>query len=367
MKNTIKSISLAFVLLLGGCTSRTNSSVKNSTTIELGEFSIHNQYQDGLINNTYDQYFRYGYGGKERSTPEPVHIDFSNEFQTADQEYKVQVSTTNTFNTYYQTSCKTNSYDFYNGKLQQDYYARFSTDDHFETSNIYHFKIKDSIYRPIYLDGVTNVRDFTSWPLSNGKKLKQGVLYRGATLNTSKSDTMYLEITPSGLEEMVNHLNIKTEIDVRMNVTDNNYNENGNFTNEVIPEVTYYNIPWDYRRKDNFMTECKDVIKKVMEQLSVSTYPVYFHCSHGADRTGVTFFLLGALVGMSEEDLYKDYLLTNLGKIGGTRTEEDPKSYIEDLKALEGDTLSEQANSFLLDCGVIQETINSIKDKLLED
>lgn len=367
MKNTIKSISLAFVLLLGGCTSRTNSSVKESTTIELGEFSIHNQYQDGLINNTYDQYFRYGYGGKERSTPEPVHIDFSNEFQTADQEYKVQVSTTNTFDTYYQTSCKTNSYDFYNGKLQQDYYTRFSTDDHFETSNIYHFKIKDSIYRPIHLDGVTNVRDFTSWPLSNGKKLKQGVLYRGATLNTSKSDTMYLEITPSGLEEMVNHLNIKTEIDVRMNVTDNNYNENGNFTNEVIPEVTYYNIPWDYRRKDNFMTECKDVIKKVMEQLSVSTYPVYFHCSHGADRTGVTFFLLGALVGMSEEDLYKDYLLTNLGKIGGTRTEKDPKTYIEDLKALEGDTLSEQANSFLLDCGVTQETINSIKDKLLED
>ncbi len=360
MKNLINSLSLVTLLLLSGCSTKV-------TTVELGEFSIHNEYQENFINNTYDQYFRYGSGSRERSIPAPVHIDFSGEFQIAETEYKVQISESNTFDTYYQTTTATNSYDFYNGKLQQEYFARFSETDNFEKSNIYHFTIKDSIYRPINLDGATNVRDFTGWSLSTGKKLKQGVLYRGATLNTSRSDTTTLEITSAGLEEMIHHLGIKTEIDVRMNVTDNKYNENGNMTDAVIPEITYYNIPWDYRKKDDFMVECKEAIKASFEQLAASTFPVYFHCSHGADRTGVTFFLLGALVGMSEEDLYKDYLLTNLSNIGSSRNEDDPKLYLEDLKSLEGSTLAEQANTFLLSCDLSQTTINTIKNAILED
>ena len=311
MKNTIKSISLAFVLLLGGCTSRTNSSVKQSTTIELGEFSIHNQYQDGLINNTYDQYFRYGYGGKERSTPEPVHIDFSNEFQTADQEYKVQVSTTNTFDTYYQTSCKTNSYDFYNGELKQDYYARFSTDDHFETSNIYHFKIKDSIYRPIHLDGVTNVRDFTSWPLSNGKKLKQGVLYRGATLNTSKSDTMYLEITPSGLEEMVNHLGVKNEINLAGDSSSYNLKLEG--TNLITACRMDTSSTGGFHHFSRNAEAVKNFFYFIADE---ENYPLFYHCKIGTDRTGLCTVLLHGLLGMSLNDIYQDYLFSNFGKIG---------------------------------------------------
>ncbi len=360
MKKLIQSLSLMTMLLLSSCS-------KPIETIELGEFSAHNEYQAGFISNTYNNYARYGTGTKEKSIPNPVHIDFSQEFKNAETEYKVQISTTNTFDDCYQTTTATNTYDFYNGKLLQDYYARFTASDSFEKSNIYHFKIKDSIYRPIYLDGVTNVRDFTGWPLSTGKKLKQGVLYRGATLNTSRSDTMYFEITSTGLDQLIKHLGVKTEIDVRMNRQDNDYNENGNMTNDAIPEITYYNLPWDYRNKDNFMTECKDAIKASFDQLAASTFPVYFHCSHGADRTGVTFFLLGALAGMSEEDLYKDYLLTNLGKTRGTRNEEAPTQYLADLKALKGSSLSEQANTFLLSCGIEQKTINTIKEAILED
>ena len=39
------------------------------------------------------------------------------------------------------------------------------------------------------------------------------------------------------------------------------------------------------------------------------------HCSIGTDRTGVICFLINALLGVSEEDLYKDYLFSMFGMI----------------------------------------------------
>ena len=39
--------------------------------------------------------------------------------------------------------------------------------------------------------------------------------------------------------------------------------------------------------------------------------PVYFHCSVGADRTGSIAFLIGALCGMSEDQLAKEFELTS--------------------------------------------------------
>ena len=40
---------------------------------------------------------------------------------------------------------------------------------------------------------------------------------------------------------------------------------------------------------------------------------MYFHCAGGADRTGTLAFLIEALVGVSENDLSKDYELTTFG------------------------------------------------------
>ena len=36
-------------------------------------------------------------------------------------------------------------------------------------------------------------------------------------------------------------------------------------------------------------------------------YPIVMHCSIGTDRTGMLAFLINSLLGVSEEDLYKDY------------------------------------------------------------
>ena len=44
----------------------------------------------------------------------------------------------------------------------------------------------------------------------------------------------------------------------------------------------------------------------------VTKYPVYLHCTHGMDRTGIVCFILEAILGISEEDLVRDYQLSAL-------------------------------------------------------
>ena len=42
----------------------------------------------------------------------------------------------------------------------------------------------------------------------------------------------------------------------------------------------------------------------------VNNYPVYFHCTHGKDRTGGIAYVVEALLGMDEESMYRDYLFS---------------------------------------------------------
>ena len=42
-----------------------------------------------------------------------------------------------------------------------------------------------------------------------------------------------------------------------------------------------------------------------------SNYPIYTHCQGGADRTGTYAFLLNGLLGVSYEDLTRDFELTS--------------------------------------------------------
>ncbi len=49
-----------------------------------------------------------------------------------------------------------------------------------------------------------------------------------------------------------------------------------------------------------------------------SNYPILFHCTSGADRTGTFAFLLNGMLGVGIDDLYRDFELTCIA-MGGKR------------------------------------------------
>ena len=99
----------------------------------------------------------------------------------------------------------------------------------------------------------------------------------------------------------------------------------------------------------------------------LSNLPAFFHCDIGTDRTGANAFLLGALLGKSEIDLYKDYLFSNFGNIGGSRKLIDLHTRIDSLFTFDGDTLQEKAINYLEYIGIKEERITNFINYCLED
>lgn len=97
-----------------------------------------------------------------------------------------------------------------------------------------------------------------------------------------------------------------------------------------------------------------------------ASYPVYFHCSIGTDRTGMIAAMLNGLLGVSEEDLCRDYVFSNFGKTGSVRQVNTIETdVLSKMKRYEGETLQENIENYLLSCGVTAEQIASIRSMLL--
>lgn len=159
--------------------------------------------------------------------------------------------------------------------------------------------------RMLKIDNIYNVRDMGGWEGLDGYVMRYGAMVRGSRLNTNGSSTKI--ITSSGIRDLL-WVGIRSELDMR-NSGDAN-NAKYSFLGEDYP---IYNVNNAYNSRiatfDNAPQSIEGV-QKVIEWLKADK-PVYFHCSVGADRTGTVAFLVGALCGMSEDALSKEFELTS--------------------------------------------------------
>ena len=176
------------------------------------------------------------------------------------------------------------------------------------------FKVSDKYsLRTITIDGVSNVRDLGGWVAKDGKQVPYGKLYRGGELKVIQS---------SGRNTYLNTLGIKTEIDLRGDNPQQVITDSGlSYRNypiwmytSIIPDfsITYPDGP-----TFNYESYSVTSIKSIFETLAdPNNYPVYYHCSAGADRTGTLSYLINGLLGVSYEDLTKDFELTSFSVFG---------------------------------------------------
>ena len=126
-------------------------------------------------------------------------------------------------------------------------------------------------------------------------------------------------------------------------------------------EHIYYSIPM---YEGVFEDYAKDRVRSVFSKLAQeSSYPVYLHCTYGIDRTGTICYLLGAMLGMSEHDLLREYRLSAL--YHGTVPQSSLGKFMEELQTYPGDTLQEKAQWYLLSIGVTEQELTAIRQILL--
>ena len=301
--------------------------------------NFHTDDQQSYLDGDYRNYAKYANGKEEKSIPLPITLEAGNEKEitlSMDKDFKDS-------KTYAVNDGVAKVYNLFSGTTY--YYKVGNKTKSFVTS---------SGVRNLYIDGVTNVRDIGSYTKEDGKPLKQGLLYRTSKFNNDESTD--LMITKKGLNT-VRELGIKSELDLRK-VEDN---ENGGITVSPLgSNVNYYSIPM--LSSGNIMTLNKDIMDDIFAILgNKDNYPLAFHCSIGTDRTGYIAFLVEALCGVNEDTLYRDYLFSNFGLIGGLRTYNTIERYLDTINGVEGTNLSEKTYNYLKDSGVSTTDLDNVR------
>ena len=341
----VLSLSLLFML----STSLVGCNASNVTPT----YDIHTEEQAKYLEGDYNLISLYADGTKELSKPNLVYFEFDpvkgNELTNF---YCSQYEDFSVLESHYQMGSSSHFVVLDNLQINTTYYWYIQNGD--RKSEVKTFNIESHAPRVLDIDGLTNARDLGGYITSDGTYTNQGLIYRTSRLNENES-TLPL-ITKAGVAEMTKHLKIKSELDLRR--VDNN--ENGGIIESPLgKDVNYYSVPM--KSGGNCILLNTNVIKDAFAVLgNEENYPVVIHCSIGTDRTGMLCFLINALLGVSEEDLYKDYLFSNFADIGGNRTPSTIKTYLNLLKFEEGDTLAEKTKNYLLGIDVAESDINKV-------
>ena len=336
---------------------------------------MHTSLQLAYIKDSYENISTYAKGDAEKSKPEPVTITWQAKNKETATDTKLLLSEDESFETYQTIKVTSKKIKLYNLIARKKYYYQLTgtINGKTVTSEVKSFATDSYLPRVIDCEGVTNMRDLGGYNVSGGV-VKQGLIYRSGRLNKSYVNEIQIEVTEKGMETL-KELGIKTEIDLRTTVYD--YNELGGYENEDVgplgEDVNYYKCPMLYKNEQGAHTpnvpgnweQVQNVFAYMADE---SNYPMIIHCNIGTDRTGFISYLLNAFLGVSKEDLYRDYLFSNFGNIQGSRSLSRISDYVNAIDACEGDTLSQKAERYLVDTiGVSQSVLDSIKEIMIEE
>ena len=280
------------------------------------------------------------------------------------------------------------------------------------------FRTSDTPPRMMHVPGVNNIRDIGGWIALDGRRIKQGMAYRSGGLNynahtyyTCEETLAFYEagvledkfgeigrkvkeqierdkgefkfdpkapflrksiikevhkgrerMTPEGIHIANEVLGMKSDIDLRS--ADECWGMTASPLGDKVKWWHYSILP--YARMAN--PEVKENIKHIFKVfLDEKNYPIDFHCIGGADRAGSVAFLVGAVLGMSDDDLDKDWDFTCFvyeSQSFGHKSRFDKLRAVFD--AYPGNTTREKVEAYLGELGFTDADFNKLRSLLLE-
>ena len=179
--------------------------------------------------------------------------------------------------------------------------------------------------RIVRLEGIDNFRDYGGYDTGGGRKLRPGLLYRSAGHGAA---------TDADLDAMA-AMGIGVIVDLRRGEERGRLpsRRHAAFTGQVIEndlgdvatdpwlefiktsdasEASFRGYLLNYYRHAPFEPRHIDLFTRYFRVLAEADGPVLIHCAAGKDRTGLLAALTHHLMGVHRDDIFADYLLTNM-------------------------------------------------------
>ncbi len=267
--------------------------------------------------------------------------------------------------------------------------------------------------RLLAVPGVPNVRDLGGRVGLDGRRMKQGLIYRTAGLNDNPEDIDFLtwaqcraefdagtltkrgrwqaghmadiyrgkidandwHRVPTGLcargrerltdesrRILLEDLGIRTDLDLR-----SSGEVEGMRVSPLGDRVNWINVPFEAYNglaKTNGMAAVKAAFDVFLDP---ANYPLLFHCIGGQDRTGSLAYLLEALLGVDDDELAKDWECSGFTNAGNWFRHETLYNQIPELlKAYPGETTRTRVEAYLKACGLTDRDFATLRALLLE-
>ena len=295
----------------------------------------------------------YADGKTENFAPLPIVFRWEN---PENGFYTLELSTDRTFTGALSYAVAGGEKEIYNLYIGAEYFWRVTSPSGI-VSDVYRFTTAENQRRTVYAPGIPNIRDLGGIKTSDGKTVRQGLIYRSGWLDY---------VSDEGKDIMLNQLGIKTDLDLR------------GTSLEVSPlgeNVRYFTVYMSWYDAI-FVDKYKEAARQAISVFAdAGNYPIDFHCSLGRDRAGTTAILILGLLDVDEEEIRRDYMLSWFSEMGGYDGNSSAQMnniytpFIKQLSSYKGTnyTFAQNVEHYLLDVGVTSAQIDSIRNILLED
>jgi len=244
------------------------------------------------------------------------------------------------------------------------------------------FTTEDAAPRWIKIEGrVENMRDLGGWRTEDGRRVRQGMAYRGQGLNDNSVNGDVKgrnRLTVEDVAYLTGELGIKTDLDLRTSAEISSLGQSplGPGVKFIARSSPFYKSIFE--DKQGIFPEGpgkKVMAKNFREFCNPENYPIYFHCIGGADRTGSLAYVLNGVLGVSRHDLEVDWESTFYPELpemckgysgdGFWRREQHLTDGIAKYGGPDA-SWRERIELYLLDCGVTKEEIERFRSIMLE-
>ena len=232
------------------------------------------------------------------------------------------------------------------------------------------FRTEDLAPRLIHLSRIHNMRDLGGRVGLGGRRVRQGRVYRSAGLNDNARKSKSKGGMVPGKERLTDAsrayakgtLGIRTDLDLRSD------RECFGMTGSPLgPEVKWIKISssaYSGMAKDPGKSAFAQVFRVFLDE---KNYPIDFHCIAGADRTGSLAFILNGLLGVDEEELWRDWEVTAFQKEKldfGHRTRFS--KLVKVFDAFPGASINEKIAAYVKSAGFTDADIEKFRAIMLE-